>query len=262
MGLRLIMRSNKVSFFKTVIGIVVLVISATIITVLTLNILGINGPDKDNKLHVPSSGDSDGSYSITDSILEISTSIEFDGTFVADTDDNQNDKVGKLLEPYKAIVEDGIYKIIITRQRIYGGNSIPVITTVWHSENFTNMVVAEAHNISSEVFINDDGAYFLDSTENTAILYPADLIGAPQLQFNELSFIGSGTTRLAAVNYSFERYMANGYDYVDFLFDNCTLKKIIVYNNTDSELIGFEVSDETDFHRASLPEGLIITDRR
>lgn len=168
-----------------------------------------------------------------------------------------------LLDKYKKMLDGGIYKLTITKQRQIGGFSLPVITRIWVGNGYTSITEAESHNISTEIFINGDGAYFLNTSDNTAQLLPADAVDVPAITLGELTFLEEGSVSISSVPYGYERYKNADGEVADYLFADGELKKVKKYKGDDEyELIGLEISDDISDGRNALPDNLTITDKK
>ncbi len=168
-----------------------------------------------------------------------------------------------LLDKYIGIVSDGVFKITITKQQQIGGLSIPVLTSIWYGDGYVNIVEAEMHNISSEMFILGDKAYLLNIAENYADLICSKDIEIPNIELKELTYIKCGSATVGSSVFYYERYKTKDKSIVDFLFVGEELKKVKVYkNDTDYELIGVEISDSINDGRKELPDDIKIIDRR
>ncbi|MBQ7047641.1 MAG: hypothetical protein IJN86_01695 [Clostridia bacterium] len=168
-----------------------------------------------------------------------------------------------LLDKYKNTLDEGIYKLTITKQRQVGGLSLPVVTRIWVGDGYISITEAETHNISTEIFINNDGAYFLNTSDNTAQLLPTNAVEITKISLDHLAFLEEGSVNISSVTYSYERYKNADGEIADFLFSDGELKKVKRYKSGDEyELVGLEISDDISDGRNTLPDNLIITDKR
>ncbi len=177
---------------------------------------------------------------------------------------SEPDTADNLINNCKNIVSDGIYKLVITKQRRIGGLSLPIVTTYWFGKDYINIIEAETHNISTEIFINSNGAYMLNLSENSAYLMPTSTVKIPTINFKTIDYVSSGNVTIGNTVYKVEKYYSKENDtFYDLLFSANEIQKIKVYKSeTDYELIGFELIDDISDGRNCLPQGIEIIDRR
>ncbi len=169
---------------------------------------------------------------------------------------------GSLLKGTVKIIEGGVYKLTITRQKQIGGLSVPVTTVTCRGDGFISIVEYEGHDIRTEVFINSDGAYFINEGMKTAFLFDADAVTPDTLEYEGLTYIESGSTEAGTSVYEYERYVTSSGQTVDYLFSAGSLAKMKLYEGEEYELISVSVSSDISGARESLPEGLEVIDDR
>lgn len=170
---------------------------------------------------------------------------------------------GPLTEKIKAIIEGETYKLKKTSHKVIGGFSIPVTTVTYVTDKFTNILVYEGHGICSEVFIDDNGVYFINSSDNTAVLMPLGTYTPELLEIEDLTYQCSGTSTVGTSAYTFERYMNAQGIVIDFLYSGEDLRKMKVYtSDTDYELHSLEISSDISGCRSTVAEDINISDIR
>lgn len=186
-----------------------------------------------------------------------------DESTLAQTDESvPTGGLGKLLEGCADVVKNGVYKCTVTRQRQIGGLSVPATTVTCYGDGFISVVEYEGHDIASEIFINADGAYYLNADLNTAYLLPADTAVTDTVEFEGLLYIESGSTVAGTSAYKYERYITPSGRQVDYLFAGGSLEKMKIYDGDGYELISINVSPDISGVRTSLPDGIEIIDDR
>ncbi len=170
--------------------------------------------------------------------------------------------LGALLKECADIVESGTYKLTVTRQMQIGGLSVPATTVTCYGNGVISIVEYEGHDIMSETFVNEDGAYHINADLNSAFLLPADTVTADTLEYKDLKYIESGSTNAGTSAYDYERYITPTGQTVDYLFSNGTLEKMKLYIGEEYELITIKLSTDISEMRKELPEGLWVVDNR
>ena len=169
----------------------------------------------------------------------------------------------RLLDKYIALVESGRYSLTLTRQRLFGGNSVPVVTVTRYCGGYISVKQAEAHDISTEIFINAEGVYHLNVAENTAILFPPGSFETDFIPLEGLVFIDKGESAAGNFTYDYEKYRLPNGSLLDYLFSGGELQKMKLYTGDEEyELVGVNISPDVSDARASLPEGMTINDCR
>lgn len=181
---------------------------------------------------------------------------------VAHSDESVEIALGEKLERYEALIESGRYALTVTRNRQIGGLSVPITTYTYYGDGFISVTEYEGHDIVTEVFINADGAYFLNSDLNTAYLMPTSTADPDCIDLTGLKYIESGSTTAGTSAYEYERYISFDNKTVDFLFAGDSLEKMKLYSGDDYELITIRLGNDISAARTELPAGITIIDRR
>ena len=169
-----------------------------------------------------------------------------------------DDSPGALFSPYRDIIGTKAYKLTITRQRRYGGNSVPVTTVTYFNKDIISITEAEGHSIATETFIDGDNAYCFNETLTTAYLMPAESITIDEIPVCGIRLTETGTATVGTAELSYERYETADGQIIDYLFAGTELKKMKLYTDEDYELISVEISTDLNGMRTELPEGIVI----
>ncbi len=170
---------------------------------------------------------------------------------------------GALFSSCKDIIDAEVYKLVMVRQKRFGGNSVPVTTTTYYGDGFVNVVVQEGHSLASEMLINADGTYLFDSSANYVYLLKNYETSTDKLITEGIRFTGSGEISVGTVLYNYESYDTVDNGRIDYLFLGGSLKRIKLYNDEgDYEIIGVELSGDISGARSSLPEDALIVETK
>lgn len=176
--------------------------------------------------------------------------------------DSVEPALGERLERCSELIQSGKYSLTVTRNKQIGGLSIPITTYTYYGDGFISVTEYEGHDIVTEVFINADGAYYLNSDLNTAYLMPVSTADPDNIDLTGLSYIESGSTVAGTSAYEYERYINSDGAAVDFLFAGDSLEKMKLYSGDEYELITIKLSNDISAARTELPDGITIIDRR
>lgn len=163
-------------------------------------------------------------------------------------------ETGSLFLPYAEIIDSGVYKLVITRQKRFGGNSVPVKTTTYYGDGFINIIEEEGHGIASETFINEDGVYCFDATTGKACFMPELEVSTDKIVTESISLIETGEADVGISSFTYERYKTENGDIIDYLFAGEELKKMKLYDGEDYELISVEIYKDISGARTSVSE--------
>lgn len=212
-----------------------------------------NGTDNDASVSDHTEPDGTADVSVISFISE-------DLSDIGSIEDNvqKNDSIGELFSPYKELIDSGVYKLELVRQRRFGGNSMPVKTITYYGDGFVNIIEEEGHGIASETFIDESGTYCFDSSSSIVYLM-TDLTVTPDTLITDgLCFIETGTATVGTSLFTYERYKTADGQTLDYLFAGTALKRMKLYSKNDYELIGVELSDDISEARRYIPENYII----
>lgn len=170
--------------------------------------------------------------------------------------------LGEKLERCAELIQSGRYSLTVTRNKQIGGLSMPITTYTYYGDGFISITEYEGHDIVTEIFINADGAYYLNSDLNAAYLMPTSTVTPDCIDLEGLIYTESGSTVAGTSAYEYERYINADGETIDYLFAGDSLEKMKLYNGNGYELISIKLSDDIGAARTDLPEGITVTDRR
>lgn len=176
--------------------------------------------------------------------------------------DSVDNVLGEKLQRCAEIVQSGTYSLTVTQNRQIGGLSLPITTYTYYGDGFISIKEYEGHDIVTEIFINAEGAYYLNSDLNEAFLLPASTAEPDTLELTGLKYVESGSTVAGTSAYEYERYINSNGETVDYLFAGESLEKIKLYGDDGYELITVKLSTDTSSARSELPQDITVIDRR
>lgn len=169
------------------------------------------------------------------------------------------DEYGPLFLACKDIVSTGTYKLVVVRQKRFGGNSVPVTTTAYYGAGFINVIEQEGHALTSETLITEGGTYLFDSSAECVYLLKNYSMDTETITTNGIRFTNSGEILVGTTLYDYESYTTVDGKRIDYLFLGGNLKKIKIYDEEgDYEIIGAELSSDISGARSALPENTVI----
>ncbi len=195
--------------------------------------------------------------SLEESSTEPSSAEEAeDSLFFQSSEDSfaERRETGPLFSPYKDIVEGGVYKLVTTRQKRFGGNSVPVKTTTYYGDGFINVIEEEGHATATETFINSHGVYCFDSSSGQVHYMPDLVVETDSILTEGLNFLETGEANVGLATFTYERYEDADGRIIDYLFAGSELKRMKLYEGEDYELVSLELYADISGARTELPQ--------
>ena len=199
----------------------------------------------------------EGSANETSSLsTETSYDAQRSDDYASIDNDDSKCEIGALFSRYKDIVDGGVYKLVITRQKRFGGNSVPVKTTTYYGEDFINIVEEEGHGLANEIFING-GVYCFDSSTGMAHFMPDLVVEPDRIATEGICYMENGEATVGLASLTYERYKTKKGYVIDYLFAGEELKKMKIYNGSDYELLGVEIYTDISGARTEIPDDVL-----